>query len=66
MKNWKSYLNKPNIKVNIKENGSDLSKEFPYIMLDLTLNSCLTFDQVAKAFLGPQHRIIWDSSNLQT
>ena len=54
----------PTIEVLVKTGGSAFSKDHPYFLLDMTCNSCLNFDQVAKAYFTRDHRLKWDSNNI--
>ena len=62
-KNWVNYLKKPTIKVFMKNNGSHLSKDWPFCYCEIEFPKSLNLEQVVTGFFGVDHRLQWDKDN---
>lgn len=64
MPKWEQKLNKEEIKVYIKKDGSKIDKDNPYIKTEVVFNSYFLMEKIIKAIFVKENRIQWDKNIL--
>jgi hypothetical protein len=59
-KKWEQKLDNKDVKVFIKKEGTEFSKDLPFIKAEIILNGAFKLEQVIQAIFEPHHRLLWD------